>query len=248
MTGLLIEEDCGDILLEEYNNAVSHEAHMTQYRGLLDILVRMQSIPSDRSVPFTLSFDVEKLMFEFDFFLEHALEGFYGCADIALKQELHDEFLKIAMELYQPEYFVFTHRDYHSRNVLIHQGRPVIIDFQDARIGLPQYALVSLLRDPYYTLGDDDLRTLKHHYYLQSKEAGVHSMNPDEFDYYFDLMAFQRNIKALGTFAYQVQHFRREKFRKYIGPTLSYLHDYCTRRSMLKKSFDLLRVAIGELR
>lgn len=246
--GLLIEEDCGDVLLEEYNATASHDARMGQYTGLLEILVRMQSIPSDGSIPFTLTFDVEKLMFEFNFFIEHALEGHFRCTGSAVKQELHDEFLRISMELYQPEYFVFTHRDYHSRNVLVHKGRPVIIDFQDARLGLPQYDLVSLLRDSYYTLASEDLNLLKQRYYRHSKESGVHSMSPDEFDYYFDLMAFQRNIKALGTFAYQVRHFGREKFRKYISPTLSYLEDYGARHTMLKRSCALLNDAIGDLR
>ncbi len=248
VAGLLIENDCGDLLLEQYNTAASHEDRMAHYAGLLDILVRMQSIPSDGSLPFTLSFDVEKLMFEFNFFITHALEGYFGCTGDEVKQELHDEFLRISMELYRPEYFVFTHRDFHSRNVLVHQGRVVIIDFQDARLGLPQYDLVSILRDSYYSLPRVDMDLLKQRYYLRSKEAGVHSMNPDEFDYYFDLMAFQRNIKALGTFAYQVRHFGREKFSKYIIPTLAYLHDYCACRPILKRSWELLSAAVGELR
>lgn len=246
--GLLLEEDCGDILLEEYNATASHDARMEMYTGLLDILVQMQSIPSDNSIPFTLTFDVEKLMFEFNFFIEHALEGHFGCADSVVKQELHDEFLRISMELNRPEYFVFTHRDYHSRNVLVHQGKPVIIDFQDARLGLPQYDLVSILRDSYYTLDSDDMNLLKQYYFMRAQEGGVHSMGPDEFDYYYNLMAFQRNVKAIGTFAYQVRHFGREKFRKYIGPTLSYLHDYCTECSILERPCELLRGAIGELR
>ena len=47
---------------------------------------------------------------------------------------------------------VLCHRDYHSRNLMLHDGRLYIIDFQDARMGPDTYDLVSLLRDSYVDL------------------------------------------------------------------------------------------------
>ena len=47
---------------------------------------------------------------------------------------------------------VLCHRDYHSRNLMLHDGQLYIIDFQDARMGPDTYDLVSLLRDSYVDL------------------------------------------------------------------------------------------------
>ena len=44
---------------------------------------------------------------------------------------------------------VLCHRDYHSRNLMLHDRRLYIIDFQDARMGPDTYDLASLLRDSY---------------------------------------------------------------------------------------------------
>ena len=44
---------------------------------------------------------------------------------------------------------MLCHRDYHSRNLMLHEGQLYIIDFQDARMGPDTYDLVSLLRDSY---------------------------------------------------------------------------------------------------
>jgi len=44
---------------------------------------------------------------------------------------------------------VFVHRDYHSRNLMVSEPCPGILDFQDAVYGPITYDLVSLLRDAY---------------------------------------------------------------------------------------------------
>jgi aminoglycoside/choline kinase family phosphotransferase len=60
-------------------------------------------------------------MFEFDFFIEHTLRGYYKTTapETELK-EIRIAFLQIAEELAAPAYIrFFTHRDYHSRNILL---------------------------------------------------------------------------------------------------------------------------------
>ncbi len=44
---------------------------------------------------------------------------------------------------------VFVHRDFHSANLMVHNDRLTIIDWQDARFGPPAYDVVSLVRDSY---------------------------------------------------------------------------------------------------
>ena len=55
---------------------------------------------------------------------------------------------------------VLCHRDYHSRNLMLHDGQLYIIDFQDARMGPDTYDLVSLLRDSYVDLPEQTVDEL----------------------------------------------------------------------------------------
>ena len=97
---------------------------------------------------------------------------------------------------------VLCHRDYHSRNLMMRDGSLYIIDFQDARMGPDTYDLVSLLRDSYVDIGDRELDELIA-YFLALKARTPGDTDAQEFRRRFDLMALQRNLKALGTFGYQ---------------------------------------------
>ena len=68
-------------------------------------------------------------------------------------------FQKICLIL-ENEPIFFTHRDFHSRNIMVKgakKSRYFIIDFQDARLGPLHYDLVSLLRDSYYPLSNEQV-------------------------------------------------------------------------------------------
>lgn len=246
--GLMLLQDLGDVLLEEAVRAMSGDEIKRTYESLLSICVRIQSIDTTSPLPpFRLSFDVEKLMYEFDFFIRHALHGrFNSPLSGSEETELRSEFEKIAALLYRPGLFVLNHRDYHSRNVILQGGSPFVIDFQDSRMGLPHYDLVSLLRDSYTSLGEEIFSHLKNTYYELARERGIHSMGRDEFEFYFDMMAFQRNVKALGTFGYQVTVMKKALYEKYIRPTAGYLGAYAGRRKELRKAGALLARALGE--
>jgi hypothetical protein len=112
-----------------------------------------------------------------------------------------------------------------------------MIDFQDARMGPDTYDLVSLLRDSYVDLTDRELDELIA-YFLALKG------NPDgaRFRERFDLMALQRNLKALGTFGYQTVTRRNPVYIQYVPRTLHY-----TRANLEKyPRFARLRTILGE--
>lgn len=234
--GFILLEDCGDILLQD---ALKREDtdRSSLYRNVVDIMTSLQSIRGKGTeMPFDRAFDEEKLMFEFTFFLDNAslyeTHGFSEKETLILKNEFH----RITQHLVKPEHFVLNHRDYHSRNILVTPSGPVIIDFQDARLGLPQYDAVSLLRDSYVTLDETFVYQMQQYHYLQLRENGLTAMSFDEYLRLFDLMAFQRNVKALGTFFNQTCSLGKKGFRQYIAPTLAYLPGYMARQAELKES------------
>lgn len=238
--GFILMEDLGNSHVEDAVLSMKGTEIISLYRDILDILASLQGIKG-KGGPFSIGFNSEKLMFEFDFFIEHALVGYYNCSLSAKDvNELRKNFLSIARILDRPDLWVLNHRDYHSRNIMIHEGRPVIIDFQDARMGLPLYDLASLIRDSYVLLSDTQFGTLLDYYYSLSQARGIQRMERDEFDFFFDIQAFQRNIKALGTFGYQ--HVKgNSRYEKYIAPTLWYLNAYIERRPELKGAGRILK-------
>lgn len=241
--GAILLQDLGDSLLELNYKSISKSAAAELYGELTHTIAEIQFIDGDaKGVPFSLSFDVPKLMYEFNFFIDNALTGYFKC-DISgdLLEELRNEFNKISLILYKPELFVLNHRDFHSRNIMIDSGKPYLIDFQDARMGLPHYDLVSLLRDSYLRLDDDLVNMLKKKHYNTLKSGGYSRLDFDEYDYYYDIMAFQRNVKAVGTFGYQITSMGKNQYQKYIMPTIAYLKDYIKRRSELSGAAGILK-------
>ena len=250
-TGLLLLEDCGDLMLQDEIPELDADRLAARYRQIIDLLVRIQSIrPNEQTpisaIPFSLRFDRDKLMFEFDFFIEHALKGYFeGRLDERAIARLRDEFLKITNLLVLPAHFALNHRDFHSRNIMLFNGEPVVIDFQDARMGLPQYDAVSLLRDSYVRLDDALVEELKRYHFEQLRQRGLTAMNEAEYLRLFDLMAFQRNIKAIGTFCYQTSVARNVTFEASIAPTLGYLPAYIEARPELAAAGKLLAPLIS---
>ena len=88
---------------------------------------------------------------------------------------------------------VIVHRDLQSSNVLINNGRIVLIDFQGMRMGTAAYDLASLLCDPYVNLPDDVRDELLDYYLgLVSNGKSVQSL--------FWVAAVERLSQALGAF------------------------------------------------
>jgi aminoglycoside/choline kinase family phosphotransferase len=166
-----------------------------------------------------MRFDVEKLMWEVRHTIEHfylkALQRSIPKADLAA---MENGFQAICQEL-QSEPTVFTHRDFHSRNIMVASKRLVMIDFQDARLGPPQYDLVSLLRDSYYQLPEDEVTQLIDWYLDEWIKSGGSPFDRKRFLRAFDLMTIQRNFKAIGTFASVWNNRSNIGYLKYIGNT-----------------------------
>jgi N-acetylmuramate 1-kinase len=244
---LLILNDLGNESLLENCSNKDENYILGIYKRIIDQLIKIQSIKGDDEIPFNISFDVEKLIFEFDFFIEYGLLNFFD-SKINNKDinNLRKIFLDISEYLYQPNLFVLNHRDFHSKNIMIFNDFPYIIDFQDARMGLPQYDIVSFLRDSYFKLADNSYHILKDYYYENSLNAKIHSMKRDEFDRYFNFMAFQRNIKAIGTFSFQSVVKKNSNYEKYIQGTFLYLDEYSKKESILNSALKILKENINK--
>lgn len=225
--GLLYLEDFGDLTLMEACQQAGAADLLARYKQAIDDLVRIHSratVPADLGcIVFHRSFDPALLMWEFEHFLEYGVVARNGkpmCSeDYPIIQT---EFRKIA-EFIAGQPRVFTHRDYHSRNLMVDGARLGVIDFQDALMGPATYDLASLLRDAYIQLDEAVVDELVAYYLERFKDHARFGIDRDGFRHALDLTSIQRNLKAAGRFVYIDRVKHNPKFLADIPRVLGYV-------------------------
>lgn len=141
--------------------------------------------------------------------------------------------------LAQPK--VYVHRDYHSRNLMVCDDNPGILDFQDAVYGPITYDLVSLLKDAYIQWEEPQILDWAIRYWEQARKAGL-PVNADFGEFYrdFEWMGAQRHIKVLGIFARLYHRDGKDGYLKDMPLVMTYLRKACERYIELKPLLKLL--------
>ena len=244
--GIVELEDLGDRTLQRFLVSATPDERAERYREAVEIIATMQrrgqELESAEYAPFRLAFDVDKLMWELDFFVDHFLVAARG-ATLAAEQraELRDEFRPLATEL-AGEPRVFCHRDYHSRNLMVFENHLYVIDFQDARMGPDTYDLASLLRDSYVDNSPTLVETLIDEYLRLAETRDAAG-----FRRRFDIMSVQRQLKALGTFGYQSAIAGTTRYEEDVPRTLRSLATLFDNHSRFDRLRTLLSFHVMEL-
>ena len=244
--GILAVEDLGDETLQSWMDGAPGRDPAPLYREAIDHLAALQtggaSFRDEGALPFTRAFDVPKLSWELDFFRSEFLGAHRQITlSPAETAALGRELSAIAEDL-AAEPRVLCHRDYHCRNLMVRDGRLVVIDFQDARLGPGTYDLVSLLRDCYVDLPDDLAAALTSRFL-----DAVPAQRTGDFRARFDLMSVQRHLKALGTFGHQVARLGRGHFAEPVPRTLAYLRRTLRAYPRFERLRELLAPHVLEL-
>src|SRR6186997_1820977 len=190
--GIIALEDLGDVTLQAHLGAASPAQHAALYRQAVSFIDTLQrrgaELASGAYIPYSIAFDVEKLTWELQFFTKHFLEAYRGVQLTAShRQALAAEYTAIVEEL-ASDPRVLCHRDYHSRNLMLHDEQLYIIDFQDARMGPDTYDLVSLLRDSYVDLPAQTVDELIAYFLAMKSGVSADSEEADDFRRRFDVM------------------------------------------------------------
>src|SRR5262245_58133326 len=246
--GVLALEDLGDVTLQAHLGAATPAEHAALYRQAVALIATLQrrgaELSSPEFLPYSVAFDVEKLTWEMDFFIKHFIEAYRGVViPPAAREALRSECAAF-IEVLAAEPRVLCHRDYHSRNLMLHHEQLYIIDFQDARMGPDTYDLVSLLRDSYVDLPEGTVSELIAYFLALKGQTGAER----DFRPRFDLMALQRNLKALGTFGYQTTARRNPVYIQYIPRTLRYVRDNLDHLPQFGRMRDLLAAHVEEFK
>src|SRR5882672_2759857 len=231
--GIILQEDLGDLRLQDRFGVASEDEIKKAYERAIDIIIQIQSATrlayERRSVASKLAFDEGRLFWELQFFFKHFMAVSGKQLSESEEAAVLGDLTSVAREL-AARTRLLTHRDYHSRNLMLgSNGDLYVIDHQDARMGPFSYDLASLLYDPYATLGDAMITDLYNYYLLSFKAAIItediciarevavgderqfiefetlklENFDTTEFRQEFELMTLQRMLKAIGTYTYQ---------------------------------------------
>src|SRR5437899_4309023 len=141
--GFLLLTDLGTrTYLAELNDATAPAL----YRDAIGALIRWQRASRDGVLP---RYDEALLARELALFPEWYVEKHLGIVLTDAQRTTLTSAFRMILDnnLAQPK--VYVHRDYHSRNLMLSEPNPGVLDFQDAVYGPITYDLVSLLRDAY---------------------------------------------------------------------------------------------------
>ncbi len=222
--GFLLLSDLGTELYLDILNAENADS---LYSDAISALLKMQSHAATDKLPdYSASLLMQEMGLFRDWLLDRHLQKPLKGKLLTQLQGVFDLLADSAMA--QPQ--VFVHRDFHSRNLLLNQHNPGIIDYQDAVLGPLSYDLVSLLKDCYIKWPKAKLEHWLEQYRKQLADVTQVHVSKQEFIRYFDLMGVQRHLKASGIFARLYHRDGKSDYLKDIPRTLSYIvdlkHDY----------------------
>ena len=201
--GLALLEDVGDTTLWDAARAAGDPTEL--FRAAIGELVAIQRAgaeqPDPQCIAFRGRFDARLFLWEFDHFLEYGFTG--RSVDPSDRARLRRRFEELADELVEGP-SALTHRDYHSWNLFVHEGRVRVIDFQDALIAPVPYDLATLLNDRATpTLVDPALeRSLVGDFCAKRTAIFGDAVRVEEFLERYYLFVLQKSLKIVGRFHY----------------------------------------------
>ncbi|MEO8574511.1 MAG: phosphotransferase [Pyrinomonadaceae bacterium] len=222
--GVIVQEDLGDRILRDELVKADAETRESLTLKAVAMIPRIQAATQKafdlNSIASRLSFDTEKLMWEFEFFKTHYFTT-YKAETLPIDEDaaLAAEFLELAREL-ETKACVLCHRDFHAANLMLDQNNQLrIIDHQDARLGSTAYDLVSFLLDRVTEPQSTEWLAEKRSFFLRERKSlGLAEIDEAAFAEEFRLQTIQRCLKAIGTFSFQSVNRGKTYFVPFIEP------------------------------
>ena len=222
--GFLLLEDLGDESLEYVFFKKAKNLCLSFYQKALSHLIDLQSQVQclEKDPVFDARFfsdEVERAVCDIEKYLCDVLNHKSFCRELSqnFKRDLEQ-----IVSYFQNEDYVYCHRDFHSRNLMVKDNREIMIDFQDAGKGPWYYDLASLLYDSYVFLSNRNELAIYYFKnlgpFLKKKVKSVKRVNQ-----MVQLQFLQRGFTACGRFcAFKVED-NKDTHLQYLTPTLQLL-------------------------
>ena len=227
--GFLLLTDLG---ARTYLAALDASSAPALYSDAIDALIRWQAATREGALP--RSYDDALLTHELALFPDWYVAKHLGRAlSPAQARTLGEAFrLIVTRNLAEPR--VYVHRDYHSRNLMVSEPNPGVLDFQDAVVGPISYDLVSLLRDAYVAWDEERQIDWAVRYWERARKRGL-PVRGDFAEFWgdFEWMGVQRQLKVLGIFARLYYRDGKPAYLDDMPRVLAYLRGACARYGAL---------------
>jgi aminoglycoside/choline kinase family phosphotransferase len=214
--GAYLEEDLGDTTLFEFlsehrQGAVLDAEAIEAYRKAVAELPRFQVV-AGKDLNYKVcyprgSFDRQSINWDLNYFKYY----FLRLAGIPFnEQALEDDFGRLTRFLLTAPHDYFLYRDFQSRNIMLHGGKPWFLDYQGGRKGALQYDIASLLFD-----GKADLppavRQELLDYYLDCLTHYI-DFDREAFLHLYYAYVYVRILQALGAYGFRGFYERKAHF------------------------------------
>ncbi len=242
---LFVQPEKGNVFLQDLGDSTFYEVYagwseterLRYFLRSIEYLHRIE----DKTPANGLAFTADKFMWELNYFYKYFLEELRQIRFTENEaSELQELFGRLSDEI-APGVRILSHRDYHSRNLMLWNDEVYVIDFQDARFGPVTYDLASLCFDSYIQHSPEFRRNLERMFFTHHPDAKL-----ERFEY--PRVCLQRNLKALGTFGYQTTVMKRDFYLQFVPLTLSYVKHHLEKLPEYADLGRILRVHLPEMR
>ncbi len=238
--GFLLLTDLGQRM---YLAELKRDTADALYGDALQALVTLQAAGPARLPPYDRQLLMAEMALFPDWYVARHLQRTLSGVQQAILSETFEFLCEAALQ--QPQ--VVVHRDYHSRNLMISEPNPGILDFQDAVMGPVSYDPVSLLRDCYIRWPASRVEAWARQYHRMASEAGLlDGIDAETFLRDFDLMGLQRHIKVAGIFARLNYRDGKANYLADIPMTMRYIREVAGKYVEMAAFMELLDELAGE--
>lgn len=236
--GFLLLSDLGNTTYLQALGEGSADTARALYGAATDALIKIQLATRENELP---PYNEAVLLREMRLFPEWYITRHLNVTLSEVQNaKLETVFARIiANNLAQPR--VYVHRDYHSRNLMVAEPNPGVLDFQDALYGPITYDLASLFKDAYIHWEEAEIIDWLVRYWEKARKVGLPVA--DDFSVFYrdyEWMAVQRHLKVLGIFARLYHRDGKDGYLKDLPLVMSYLRAACARYIDLKPLLNLL--------
>ena len=233
--GFLLLTDLGSTT---YLSALNASTAADLYRDATDALIRIQQASLPDVFP---NYDEALLTREMQLLPDWYIARHLGVALDDKQQGVLQQTFETLNRNILAQGQVYVHRDYHSRNLMVCDDNPGILDFQDAVYGAITYDLVSLLKDAYVRWEEEQVLDWVVRYWQKARKADLPvPADISEFFLDFEWMGVQRHIKVLGIFARLYHRDGKDGYLKDMPLVMDYLRRACDRYVELRPMLRLL--------
>lgn len=213
------------------------------YSSAIDVIIRMQKIAAEDVLP---RYDEALLRRELDLFpdwyIRRQLQREPGASESSLLSELFSQLIEAVTR----QAYVFVHRDYMPRNLMVMDGGLGVLDFQDAVFGPISYDPVCLFKDAFISWPESRVERWLQQYWRQAVDAGLPV--PEDFAVFMrdcDYMGVQRHLKVIGIFARICHRDGKPHYLSDVPRFFQYLNAVAKRRPEL--ALQALLQELGEV-